>query len=816
MRKLYLSNRITEVMGGIFEHPLTIVEAPMGYGKTTSVREYLNTTDADTLWLRVYDGSRPGLWNSFCRLFNPLDENRAQMLLKMGFPGEGTLVQEAVGIIEDLALKKRTVLVIDDYHLIDSSEVDFFLESLVKTEIDNLHIVLTARYTGFEKIEEFKLKGYLHYIVKENLEFTPKEIAQYYKSCGISLKAGASNQLYTYTEGWISALYLLMLNYKEFEHLEAPGDIYKLIEKAVYQPFSDEIKDFLLTMCIFDSFTAEQAMFMWGDKNALKLIDEVTGKNAFVRYDAATSTYQMHNIFTNFLKDILDHQTFKKDCYKKAAQWFVKVGAYLESMHYYYLCGDFEHVLAIIEKDKGNSFNSEISGLLLFMKYMEECPQEIKSKFHKALLVYAMHLFTFNEMELFIRTCSELIQNIENDSELSEDLKRELLGEYELLISFIHYNDINKMSQHQKKACKLLSKSTDIYDTNIYWTFGSPSVLYMFYRESGKLEQHVEDIKEALPYYHQLTDGHGIGGQYIMEAERHFYMGALESAEIVLHKALHIIEGKNEPVMMLCAEFLQVRIALMKGDLSEVFGILGQMRQNMMRKNEFHSIYTIELCEGYIYALLKQKNKISESISEWKLSSTRIMFPAYAMVGIVYGRSLLLNGQYLKLIGIFEQMMGMASIFPNLLAVVHNLIYLSAANEKIYRHEEALSTLRQALEIAMPDQLYMPFVENGDYIKPLLEEIGREKSDRESIDHILELYGCYEKSVNQAIEEYFDNAKPKLSEREREIAVLAAQGLTNKEISGRLFISQNTVKTQLKTVFEKLGINSRALLKQVL
>jgi DNA-binding NarL/FixJ family response regulator len=49
-----------------------------------------------------------------------------------------------------------------------------------------------------------------------------------------------------------------------------------------------------------------------------------------------------------------------------------------------------------------------------------------------------------------------------------------------------------------------------------------------------------------------------------------------------------------------------------------------------------------------------------------------------------------------------------------------------------------------------------------------------------------------------------------LSEREIETLNLLAQGLTNKEIAGRMFISTNTVKRHLKSIFEKLAINTRA------
>lgn len=49
-----------------------------------------------------------------------------------------------------------------------------------------------------------------------------------------------------------------------------------------------------------------------------------------------------------------------------------------------------------------------------------------------------------------------------------------------------------------------------------------------------------------------------------------------------------------------------------------------------------------------------------------------------------------------------------------------------------------------------------------------------------------------------------------LSNREREILALLADGLGNKQIAARLGISTNTVKTHLELLFDKLGVSSRA------
>jgi DNA-binding CsgD family transcriptional regulator len=55
-----------------------------------------------------------------------------------------------------------------------------------------------------------------------------------------------------------------------------------------------------------------------------------------------------------------------------------------------------------------------------------------------------------------------------------------------------------------------------------------------------------------------------------------------------------------------------------------------------------------------------------------------------------------------------------------------------------------------------------------------------------------------------------------LTPQQRQIAALAASGLTNKEIAERLFLSPRTVSTHLYQIFPKLGITSRAALRDAL
>jgi hypothetical protein len=400
---------------------------------------------------------------------------------------------------------------------------------------------------------------------------------------------------------------------------------------------------------------------MWGDERANLLLAEVRGKNAFINFDTDIKTYQFHNIFTGFLRELLEKKDsgYKRALYEKAGHWCVETGDRLTAMQYFYEAGDFENLLCTAEADRARSFSNENKELII--KYFEQCPPEYKKRHPVALLVYAMALMTFNEMSLFQKTCSELALLIQDSSMDAESIDA-LTGELELLLSFTRYNDIMGMSEHHKRACALLKKPSVFMDTTGSWTFGSPSVLYMFYRESGELEQEVRDMKEAMPYYYKLTDGHGTGAEYLMEAEWYFNKGDFENAEIAVHQALYLAGDANQPNMILCALFLKARMALMRGDYTRVLDLSWKIHE-AVEKRRYILIHTVDMCKGFIDACLQQRSKIPGWLAEGDFSSSRLFFPARAFYNIIYGRALLLNGDYLKLLGISGQFIGIASVF---------------------------------------------------------------------------------------------------------------------------------------------------------
>ena len=410
--------------------------------------------------------------------------------------------------------------------------------------------------------------------------------------------------------------------------------------------------------------------------------------------------------------------------------------------------------------------------------------------------------------------CGEFYQILSQSKCLKPEELNSLMGEFELLLSFTEYNHIQRMAAHIKRAGEFLKRPARFLDTKSSWTFGAPSVLYMFYRETGTLEQEVANLKEALPIYQKLTNGHGLCGEHIMEGERYFNLGDFESAEIALNRALYSNSRKGQGDVAICAMLLQARMELAKGEYAAAFQLVHQMRDEISRKRWYAQIHTIDLCEGFLYANLNQYENIPSWIREGNVDESKIYYPTRGFFNLVYGRVLLIHGEYLKLLGVAEAFEMEASVFPNLLSLIYTKIYVAAANQKIHRHGDALEALKQALDHAAADKVYLPFVENCDYIKSLLEELERNGQHREAITAILGLESSYHTAVRQMIKENTTEKKPVLTEREQEIANLAAQGHTNKEIGDQLFITENTVKMALKSIYSKLSINNRVLLKQ--
>ena len=138
--------------------------------------------------------------------------------------------------------------------------------------------------------------------------------------------------------------------------------------------------------------------------------------------------------------------------------------------------------------------------------------------------------------------------------------------------------------------------------------------------------------------------------------------------------------------------------------------------------------------------------------------------------------------------------------------MIHVYILMAIARMQLYDDEEATDTLMQAIEIAQPDEIIMPFVEYGDKIKGLLELV-RGKS--EFVNEILEKY-LDKGNIDRKEIEQVNRINGLLTDREKEVMKLFTKGYKQSEIASELQITVDTVKRHIKNVYSKMNIHSKA------
>lgn len=119
--------------------------------------------------------------------------------------------------------------------------------------------------------------------------------------------------------------------------------------------------------------------------------------------------------------------------------------------------------------------------------------------------------------------------------------------------------------------------------------------------------------------------------------------------------------------------------------------------------------------------------------------------------------------------------------------------------------EQAHTTLEKALSLAAPEGYRRAFLDEG---QPLIELLGDVRQPAPGFVDQLLGHAQVEASIQQVALQSQPLPEP-LSERELEILRLVAEGLSNREIAERAFISQGTVKSHVHNILEKLDVDNR-------
>ena len=800
LNTIYISERLQESLRPISRCAMTTVVAPMGYGKTTAVNWYLEErTKAETLKIiriSVYSDNLAIFWKSVQEAF-----------ARVGFPflreypcptdaaGGGLLVDD---LYHALAGETSCYIFIDDFHLLTDRHASMFLCMLANRLPINVHLIIASRDRFLPAAEMVRLGAKVYQIGMAQLRLNHTELAIYAHRCGTALSDAQVESLLYSSEGWFSAVYLNLRTLSEHGVLPSrDSDIYATFTAAMIDPLAKKQREFLAVMGLADEFTVEMAQRITGDADAGQILSMLTEQNAFVTHLPDGATYRFHHMMKECAERSFHEMKAEtqKLYWERFGLWYEEHRQYLHAIAAYRKSENYDALLRVICSDAGILLASLKPEDVL--EVLDKCPAETLKVYPFAILVLMRRMFTWRQIPKMLELKALLMSAIEEHPELSEEERGNLLGECDLILSFLCYNDISAMSRLHRSASVQMSRPAISIQNSGGWTFGSPSVLMMFYRAPGELKSELTEMDECMPHYYKVTNHHGQGAETIMRAEALFCQGRFTDAHIELERAYAQVKDNGQINMALCCDFLSWRLSLYTN--VEQHYTFEERYAALLRYHDASWINLWNATSAYYHALRGKTDNIPELFSQHRLSDINMLAPGKPMMKMIENQVYLAQGAYARVVGYSAELLPVCEAMHYALVALHLRIQTAVAYEQLGKPEEAHAWLRKALSDAEPDGLVMPFVENYDILKPLLER----EIKNDLISKIIELgEAATVRNAAGTRPAAFDV----LTQREFEIVELMAQRLSNREIAELLYLSEGSVKQYVNQIYSKLHI----------
>lgn len=800
---IYVPEHIQKNMKQIFYYPLTVIKAPSGFGKTTAVMEVLKQNSLyqkRCFWYTCLGEAPERVWSCICSLFSHADQKAASYLMKLAIPTMDTLGEISL-IMDQMECERNTILVIDNYQLAEFSIQEHLLKAFSLHTCSNLHIVIIT-----QEVNDINFDPRICFIDQEKLSFDEKDIMTLFQLANVKLNKTQVNTLHVMTRGWIAALRLFLCVYIDTGKLSNNIEMDGLLYHALWSHLKSDEKDFLISVSVLNDFTITQAQILIDCDVIPNQYLQILTKTFLIYFNKKTNTYNLHNLLREYVlnKFQLKSVVFQKELYRRAGLACAIRNQLTQATIFYVQGDEFEKALDLpfLGEDIIELIHQDSQLLTLAIS---KSSIEFLRLHHQLLLRIGIKALVRSKTNLFSICYQTLISMSDLDITIEKNEKNLIKSEIELIRSLLVFNDVTKMCEHHQAAFRFIKQPMNIHPHTDSWTSNVPSIVCMFWREEENLKITYQKLKEGMPCYYSITDGHGMGADEAMLGEIFLLKGEEHQAEIQNNLVIWHANQKNQDSISFCAELTLCRLSLLRGDVQNYQKGLDSIRHLVYEGSEAEGILTADLCLAFLNCILENERKIPEWLTDSERIQQRLCSSTIPFAHIIFAHY---KAKYhpLEFLSIAEDLIKESLDKHMVLPVIYYLIMLAVYYINIKQMKEAIQFLNRALSIAIPNQVYLPFAEHYSKIECLLQSNIIQYKDEDAIQEIIKLGRRFQKGMVQ-IQRYL---KPQiLTPREREIALLAKERWTAKEIANELTLTVNTVNSTLKIIYSKLDIHSK-------
>ncbi|MDQ3897767.1 MAG: LuxR C-terminal-related transcriptional regulator [Actinomycetota bacterium] len=346
---------------------LVLVSAPAGFGKTTLLAEWLTARNSKVervAWLSLdrRDSDPTLFWAYVVSAVRKAATNVGTEAVSTLQSTPTALESVVTSVVNDLeALADDVVLVLDDYHVVESFDVHDSMRFFIDHLPERLRLVVASRADPPWPLARLRARGELLEIRASDLRFTAQEAAAYLgDAMGLDLSVEDVDALETRTEGWIAALQLAALSLQGRDDPSAfiasfAGDdrfVVDYLADEVLDRQSDDIRAFLLETSILSRLSADLCAAVTGRSDAKAILDTLERSNLFlVALDDRRRWYRYHHLFGDVLRARLtdEHPDRIADLHHRAGDWFEADGDRPEALRHALAAGDHDKAAELVE-----------------------------------------------------------------------------------------------------------------------------------------------------------------------------------------------------------------------------------------------------------------------------------------------------------------------------------------------------------------------------------------------------------------------------------------------------------------------------------
>jgi LuxR family maltose regulon positive regulatory protein len=839
---------------------VTLLSAPAGSGKTSLLVDWIAQTSLPAGWLSLEpEDNDPArfltyLTTGIASIDEGLTTDLAAALRSPAPPPFEALMTSLIDQLDEA--HDDFVMVLDDYHHIASPRIHQGLRSLIQHMPAPMHLVIATRSDPPLGIGRLRGTRQLTELRQRDLRFDVQEVAALMAMLPeLSLSEAGLAALTARTEGWVTGLQMAAMAMRDHEDPERFVEVFSgtnrfvadFLFEEVFEHQDQEMQDFMVRTSILARFCPDLCDRVLERSDSHRVIARIEGENLFIdALDPSRTWYRYHALFADLLRRRLRTLPDAEidGLHRRAAGWYRDHRRAEAAIRHGLAAGAIAFTSDIIEANIEATWGRGELGTV--KAWLDRLPEAVIARRPMTAISRPLLLSVFgwrDEAKTHFPAVDRLIRSLDDGAraEPRETYEGKWLAVKAYILLFEDALDL--VAAHSERALDLLPETEHTWRGMANYTLGLVlrirrdyasaqnrlrdteahslraehpflCLLAMFNRgrvhlEMGRLHGAAEVFERAVG----LAESHGmhtlpIAGVLLTELGGILTeWNRLDDAEAAIARGMSRTTDRASPVFASYAQLAKARLLWAQGKREAAVRLLGRSYRTVNASDVpgwvRHHV-TGRLAEARVET--GDSDAARQLLARAGVSAEDAPSRVYAVEHRVLARLLMDAGETAAALDLLARMLKDEVAHGAHHAAALTGAQLALGYDRAARHGPALETMRDLLARTVGAGYVRFYVDLGAPMARLLYDAAAQDIEPRYVGRVLAAFP--DTGESKAPAETPALVEP-LTDRELDVLVSMAQGMTNREIGRALSLSVNTIKTHASNLYGKLQVGNR-------